>query len=151
MASFLRPCVKQISLVEVFSCVARNILKECPFVSARRVPHFASKGSIERLDSAQNLQPRDKTTSLYAYTKIEGFCKRMRESLDESVLINRIFLVISFVSFGFRVASRLLLFRGALVRVLSRWPQAMEAPLGNNIASLVVAWILHECLPDVKH
>lgn len=76
----------------------------------------------------------------------------MRESLDESVLINCIFLVISSVSFEFRAASRLLLFRGALVRVLSRWPpQAVEAPLGNNLVSLVVAWILHECLPDVKH
>ena len=87
---------------------------DLPFVSARRVPHFASKGSIERLDSAQNLQPRNKRhASPYAYTKVEGFCKRLGESLDESVLFNCIFLVISFVSFEFRAASRLLLFRDA--------------------------------------
>jgi hypothetical protein len=116
--NFLRPCVKQISLVEVSSCVARNILKEC-LLNCPLFPQGVFRTLLQR-DPLSDWtayrtfsQEIKRHASPYAYTKVEGFCKRLGESLDESFLFNCIFLVISFVSFEFRAASRLLLFRDA--------------------------------------
>lgn len=143
--------MKQISLVEG---VARNILKKCPLTC----PLFP-QGVFRTLPQRDPLsdwtahrtfsQEIKRYASLYAYTKVEGFCKRLSGSLDESVLFNYIFLVISFVSFKFRAASRLLLFRdawsvysqGGLLRL---WKRSQETILhvGRGLDS---TWIFTRC------